>query len=197
MAEYYAIERSPTYLFHYGVKGMKWGVRRALKKGNQKKLGKHYVKASKKLAKLQNNANPDYQRDRIRNASFKQKSAFGASMAKVGAINALGLAASHVSIGPAITASNIAVRQIGKARAKKLASQKGHAKAVRKEERFRNEMTKAFSGTPYGEHVGELSNSIAAKKRRRVERTVNRLNKASAAYARYGPRHSGRRYNSK
>lgn len=53
MSEYYAIIRSNSELQHYGVRGMKWGVRRAIDTGNQKKLDKHFQKAAKKLAKLQ------------------------------------------------------------------------------------------------------------------------------------------------
>ena len=32
MAQYYGVERSSDCLAHYGVKGMKWRVRKALKK---------------------------------------------------------------------------------------------------------------------------------------------------------------------
>ena len=46
MAEYYAVERSPEYLAHYGVKGMRWGVQRALKRGDDNALQKHYKKSS-------------------------------------------------------------------------------------------------------------------------------------------------------
>lgn len=52
MSEYYAIQRSDAWLAHYGVKGMKWGVRRALKKGDVRALRKHYLKAMKKINKL-------------------------------------------------------------------------------------------------------------------------------------------------
>lgn len=53
----YAIERSDDYLAHYGIRGMKWGVRKARKLGlgtarGAKALGKQYAKAQKKLAKL-------------------------------------------------------------------------------------------------------------------------------------------------
>ena len=52
MAEYYAIERTPEYLMHYGIRGMKWGVRKAIARGDSRALGKQYAKAQKKLAKL-------------------------------------------------------------------------------------------------------------------------------------------------
>ena len=52
----YAIERSPEYLAHYGIRGMKWGVRKAIESGNSAKLSKQYAKAQKKLAKLEKRA---------------------------------------------------------------------------------------------------------------------------------------------
>ena len=50
---YYGVTRSSDHLAHYGVKGMRWGVRKAIVTGNQKALDRHYRKATKKLAKLQ------------------------------------------------------------------------------------------------------------------------------------------------
>lgn len=52
----YAIERNDEYLAHYGIRGMKWGVRKAIASGNSKRLGKQYAKAQRKLAKLQKRA---------------------------------------------------------------------------------------------------------------------------------------------
>ena len=52
----YAIERSDEYLAHYGVRGMRWGVRKAIASGNSARLGKQYAKAQKKLAKLEKRA---------------------------------------------------------------------------------------------------------------------------------------------
>ena len=53
----YAIERNDEYLAHYGIRGMKWGVRKAIASGNSKRLGRQYAKAQKKLAKLEKQAN--------------------------------------------------------------------------------------------------------------------------------------------
>lgn len=57
MSEYYGVS-TPTddFLAHYGIKGMKWGVRKAIEKGNQKALARQYKKAVKKLAKLNKRA---------------------------------------------------------------------------------------------------------------------------------------------
>lgn len=52
----YAVERDPQYLAHFGIKGMKWGVRKARESGNTRKLGRMYRKAQKKLAKLEKRA---------------------------------------------------------------------------------------------------------------------------------------------
>ena len=52
----YAIERNDDYLAHYGIRGMKWGVRKAIERGNSKALSRHYAKAQKKLAKLEKRA---------------------------------------------------------------------------------------------------------------------------------------------
>lgn len=52
----YAIERNEEYLAHYGIRGMKWGVRKAIASGNSARLGRQYAKAQKKLAKLEKQA---------------------------------------------------------------------------------------------------------------------------------------------
>ena len=61
--EYYGVASTPTedFLAHYGVKGMKWGVRKAraqglMSKRGQKTLSRQYNKAAKKLAKLEKRA---------------------------------------------------------------------------------------------------------------------------------------------
>jgi len=81
----YAIERSPEYLAHYGVRGMKWGVRRAIKSGNAARLGRQYAKAQKKLAKLE------------KQAGKTKKYARRAALMGVGAAAAGGLAAAGTS----------------------------------------------------------------------------------------------------
>lgn len=62
MSEYYAVQRSDEYLEHYGIKGMKWGVRKAIASGNSKSMARAYKKASKKLDKLNRNTNVSVQK---------------------------------------------------------------------------------------------------------------------------------------
>lgn len=56
--EYYGVSTTPMddYLAHYGIKGMRWGVRKAVVRGDDRALARQYRKAEKKLAKLEKHA---------------------------------------------------------------------------------------------------------------------------------------------
>lgn len=81
--EYFGAATTPmdNYLAHYGVRGMKWGVRKAIASGNKARLGRQYAKAQKKLAKLE------------KQAANSKKYARRAAALGVGAAAAGGLAA--------------------------------------------------------------------------------------------------------
>lgn len=84
MSEYYAVQRSGDHLTHYGVKGMKWGVRRALAYGNDKALDRHFRKAAKKLSTLQDIG--------LNSKKYAVKSAaYGAAAAGTGTLAVKGL----------------------------------------------------------------------------------------------------------
>lgn len=79
MSEYYAVTRSNNHLAHYGIKGMKWGVRKAIALGDSKKLNKEFNKAAKKLSKLQDKA--------LNSGKYAAKAAaYGAAAAGTGAL---------------------------------------------------------------------------------------------------------------
>lgn len=83
----YAIDRSEEYLAHYGIKGMKWGVRKAIASGGtglgNRRLARQYRKAQKKLAKLEKRAN--------NGAKYARRAAaLGAGAAAAGGLAALG-----------------------------------------------------------------------------------------------------------
>ena len=79
MSEYYGVTRSTDHLAHYGIKGMKWGVRKAIARGDQRKLDRHFRKAAKKLAKLQDIGLNS-------NKSYAKAAAYGAAAAGVGTL---------------------------------------------------------------------------------------------------------------
>ena len=83
MSEYYAVQRSGEYLEHYGIKGMKWGVRKAIADGNGRALRRQYNKAVKKLAKLE-------KRGASGAKSAKKAAAYGAGAALAGGIAGIG-----------------------------------------------------------------------------------------------------------
>ena len=83
MPQYYGVARSSEYLAHYGVKGMKWGVRRALERGSDRALRRQRIKAERKLNKLMKlGTNKD---------KYKKRAiAYGLGAAKLGSLAAAG-----------------------------------------------------------------------------------------------------------
>lgn len=193
MSEYYAIVRSGgDHLTHYGIKGMKWGVRKAIDRGTYRALQRQYHKASKKLAKLQNRANIDHQKNIVRAAKHDQKLASIVGGASIGisagkgiasVANAVkqarktgfGVASIPLPIGAGVAAGAIAANAIRKKIAKNRMSEKGHAKAVKEANDFKKEMRKAFKGTYYDdEHLFRNTRIAAATKR---GRTISQLSR--------------------
>lgn len=87
MNEYYGIPSTPTqdFLAHYGIRGMKWGVRKAIERGNIKKLSKQYVKAERKLARLSAKADIEVQKNNLRKHNRRALAAAGVGLAGLGA----------------------------------------------------------------------------------------------------------------
>ena len=89
---YYGVSPSSDFFAHYGVKGMKWGVRRAIERGNQRALARHYNRAAKKLAKLSKRTDIELQNKKAKNYGRLAKAGLGIGLASAGTI--IGSAAS-------------------------------------------------------------------------------------------------------
>lgn len=170
----------PDFLAHYGVKGMKWGVRKAIEKGDNRKLEKHYKKALAKIKKLNTKADvsKSMQEYRGRMADGATSLITGAGLAG-GSLglralarkdNSRAIAVGHVGFipfaydtenGPKVAVpvgsalGAFGAYNIGKGLAAKYRTTKrGHDKAVAKAKHFRNEMAEVFKGTKYSKLPG-------------------------------------------
>lgn len=117
---YYGVTRTDEYLAHYGIKGMKWGVRKAIASGNSARLGRQYRKAQKKLAKLE---------ARAANGKkyAKRAAALGAGAAAAGGLAVAGT----TGVGTALTRAGNAAAAGGRGLGKAMATV-GGSKLLRK-----------------------------------------------------------------
>ena len=80
---YYGIPSEPSsdFFAHYGVRGMKWGVRKAIDKHSEKRLDRQYRKAKRKLEKLNSRADVDIQKIASKKHARRALAAAGLSVA--------------------------------------------------------------------------------------------------------------------
>ncbi len=156
--EYYGSPiANSDFLMHYGVRGMKWGVRKAIERGDSVRLSKAYHKAERKLAKLSLNANQDLQKKKWQNAKKSMLAGSGASAAISAGLTAA--ANSHLPLKERLLTAGAAglagaagglLLNSENASSRRYASDRGHQKAVEKRDEFAREMKNAFKGTKYG-----------------------------------------------
>ena len=155
MPKYYGVERSSEYLAHYGIKGMKWGVRKAKGAKNERKLDREFRKASRKLNKLNKKANWQKQNDRKTVADNTIAGlTLGGMASTLGAAKAINKIPKHLKI-PALTSgiagaallSTPAV--IASHKIKKRMLPEGHQKAVNEANAWAKEMNRVFHKTKY------------------------------------------------
>ena len=164
MAKYYGVVRSEEYLSHYGIKGMRWGVQKAKAAGDTSALSKHYAKASKKLAKLKNKADLNYQLEKKKHYSDKAKLAAldagiaggytAARLGGLGQISLIGAGATAVGLGRAVYNSAKTMGYGSRLTAR------GHKKAEAKRDKFKKEMDSAFKGTRFGKNISNSNNGV-------------------------------------
>ena len=206
MGEYYGVVSSSDFFAHYGVKGMKWGVRKALESPKRDaKLARQYNKALRKAKRLNTNANVKRSQQ-----EFKQRMADGATELATGGFAAgaslvaralsrkwgmRGVSVGHVGFLPMVydteTAPKVLVpagAALGAAgvynlakgvAAKRRTTVKGHAKAVAKAKNWQSEMKKAFKGTKYA----GLPGVRAMKEQQAYESVSTQLKNAGKAAA--------------
>lgn len=176
MSEYYGVQRSSSSLSHYGVKGMRWGVRKAIEQRNASKLSKQYRKALMKAKKLNTKANVKKSQQ-----EYKGRMADAATLGITGGLAAgsgfgyRALARSMNSrvygmyglvpfdsetapyAGAAVggLAAGLGGYNLAKGiAAKRRTTKMGHLKAQTKADAWRSEMKKAFKGTKYAQLPG-------------------------------------------
>lgn len=69
MRQYYAVIRSDDFLAHYGIKGMRWHMKKAIEKGNVHSYKRYRKKAEKKLKRFEKQASngPRYSKRALQN----------------------------------------------------------------------------------------------------------------------------------
>lgn len=152
MIAYYGIQRSSEYLAHYGVKGMKWGVRKALEKGDKFRLKYHHDRAIGKLRRLQEKANIAEQK--LERRGGIDAASLGAAIAGASVLNKKitpqknhfnDLLTIYGVGGTALTGAGIYNAMSAHHRM----GTKGHAKAIKKVNDWQDAMHEAFKDTKY------------------------------------------------
>lgn len=188
MSAYYGVQRSQEYLAHYGIKGMKWGVRKAIETKNKEKLKWQYGKAIRKLNSLRNKANIDIQKKNRKNAIDNAAISAGtigisALVGKMYGSNKNdylrnrravylipGMNDSTVAnIGVGVGAASLGLNAANAIRSHYRTTDKGHEKAVKKAIEWKKEMKRAFKGTQYVKNIERDVNKVNKQERKRNE----------------------------
>lgn len=167
MPQYYGVTRSDNYLAHYGIKGMRWGVRKAQKNNNINLMYNTYRASQRQLNKLNDRANLAIQNKR--KSAYEKLAAIGAGLGtgySFGTLSALRnvpfmspkLKLAAISSAVAAPVLLAAPGVIGYKRAHKRMLPEGHKKAMEDSKNWANEMNKTFKNTVYGSKARPFTN---------------------------------------
>lgn len=191
MAVYYGVQRSGSTLSHYGVKGMKWGIRKAIEKAysgrphslsfenarkkleriqeqraiNKVQKAKMYGK-NRKVTKLYNKASEKL--DQLNKNADRNYQRGQSDQAKEDRGRSFWWSDTSSSFAPSNLFRNKTARLLmahDNRKSKKLTSDKGHKQAVAERNAYAKQMAKMFAGTQYAKQA-----NAAARKRVRVQR---------------------------
>lgn len=159
MPVYYGVHRSDDYLAHYGIIGMKWGVRRAIRRGNDRALRRQYRKAQKKLKQLN------------RESNWFIHDLKGRAWGK--------LADSKSSLGK--TASLLTAARIRMHYHNAMASDVGDLYKDKRRDKFKDAMNDAFRGTKYDQaNIARMNNLKRAQRSKKWKNLRRKLHLPSA-----------------
>ena len=184
MNEYYGVASTPTedFLAHYGIRGMKWGVRKSIADGNGRRLNRHYNAAVRRLQKLTARSDKELvnqaKKQNARNTIANTLAGGAGSGLMTYAIN------SHLPtptrlkvagiVGGAMAGVNALSGGIQQGMLSRWGSKKGNAKQVAKRNEWEREMRNAFKGTKYANKIDSAKVGI----KRNIENIKNDFNPA-------------------
>ena len=185
------------YLMHYGVKGMKWGVRRAIERQNYGALNRHYSAAARKLKTLTARSDKDLVRiSKKQNAKNTAVSTLASGLMSGGltmgmnshlpAAERLKWSAIAGGVGAGAAALSGGVNQAYLAA---LGSKRGNARQNAKRKAWEKEMRRAFKGTKYAKQINRTKRDIY----RSIEDTKREWDPTYRSSNRSGSSHSKKR----
>ena len=176
LAKYYGVERSTEYLAHHGIKGMRWGVRRALKRGDKAALQKQHAKAEATLQKLKEQTDRKGQKQHAKELAIA--GALGLGTGALGGLASYGIVKGQLAAQNALTPnakSRIIMHPVGLYGASGLAAgaglgalaasiptayrgtKKGNQKAIERYNRFKKAKEETFRGVKIGKPAKQPS----------------------------------------